>query len=46
MKSKKILAVCSDAGGANCLASFIKHKKLKFYALLDGGAKNIFRDYF
>ena len=46
MKSKKTLVVCSDAGGANCLASYIKHKKIKFFAILDGSAKKIFRDYF
>ena len=46
MRSKKTLVVCSDPGGANCLAAYIKQKKIKFVAKLDNNAKKIFKNYF
>jgi hypothetical protein len=42
MGTKKKLIVCSDPGGANCLAAYVKSKKIKFIAVLEGSAKNIF----
>ena len=46
MIEKKKLVVCSDPGGANCLASYLKAKKFNFIATLEGSAKKIFVDKF
>ena len=46
MEKDKTLVVCSDPGGANCLASFLKFKKINFIATLEGSAKKIFFDNF
>ena len=40
MEKDKTLVVCSDPGGANCLA--LKFKKINFIATLEGSAKNFF----
>ena len=44
-KIKNVAVICHDAGAANLMAPWIKFYKYKYFFLVKGAAKNIFREY-